>query len=144
MIQGIQQNTNNLGVMSYLNNIPNSMMNLQGIGQIIPAAQNYPNLHGQINNMGINPINNNLSNNLNNTQFGNQFNPNLMNQMPQSQPSQAPILNKMESGNLNNNHGNAKAPLPKKNMLIDTLQGILQNINSGNSSKGDPRKNRKK
>ena len=44
----------------------------------------------------------------------------------------------------NNNHGNAKAPLPKKNMLIDTLQGILQNINSGNSSKGDPRKNRKK
>ena len=144
LIQGIQQNTNNLGVMSYLNNIPNSMMNLQGIGQIIPAAQNYPNLHGQINNMGINPINNNLSNNLNNTQFGNQFNPNLMNQMPQSQPSQAPILNKMESGNLNNNHGNAKAPLPKKNMLIDTLQGILQNINSGNSSKGDPRKNRKK
>ena len=145
LIPGLQQNNNNL--MNYLNPIQNPLINIQGLNQIIPGTQNYPNIHGQINNMGINPLNNGLTNNnINNNQFPNQFNPSVIPQISQAHPQQ--MLNKMDSnGNINNNHNNTKPKVqPKKNNdLIDKLQGILQGINSGTSSSAkDPRKNRKK
>ena len=141
IIPGLQQNNNNLGVMNYLNNIPNPLINLPNINQIIPGAQNYPNVHGQINNVGIN---NGLNNNINNGQFQNQFNPNIIPPMPQITPAQQ-ILNKMDSSNLKKNNNNSNKSQTKKSNLMDTLQGILQDINSGvSSSSKDPRKNRKK
>ena len=145
LISGISQNNNNL--MNYLNPIQSSLINLQGLNPIISGSQNYPNMHGQINNMGISQLNNSINNNnINNNQFQNQFNPNIIPQMPQNHPQQ--MLNKMDSnGNLNNNHNNTK-PKPqqkKNNDLIDKLQGMLQAINSNTSSSAkDPRKNRKK
>ena len=138
IIPGLQQNNNNtMGVMNYLNNIQNPLINLQNINQIIPGAQNYQNVHGQINNIGINQINNGLNN-------GNQFNPNMISQMaPISQEQQ--ILNKMDSSNLKKNNNNSNKSQTKKSNLIDTLTGMLQDINSGKtSSSKDPRKNRKK
>jgi hypothetical protein len=145
LISGLPQNNNNL--MNYLNPIQNPLLNLQGLNQIIPGTQNYPNMHGQINNMGINPLNNGLNNNsINNNQFPNQFNPNIIPQISQTHPQQ--MLNKMDSnGNINNNHNNTKPKTQQKknNDLIDKLQGMLQKINSTNSSSAkDPRKNRKK
>ena len=147
IIPGLQQNNNNLPVMNYLNPIPNPLMNIPNIGQIIPGGQNYPNIPGQINNMGMNQINNGLNNNINNNQFQGQFNPNIIPPITQS-ASQPPIINKMEiNGNMNNNNNhnhNSRSQQTNKNNLIDTLKGILQNINSGTSSSSkDPRKRKK-
>jgi hypothetical protein len=116
LISGLPQNNNNL--MNYLNPIQNPLLNLQGLNQIIPGTQNYPNMHGQINNMGINPLNNGLNNNsINNNQFPNQFNPNIIPQISQTHPQQ--ILNKMDSnGNINNNHNNTKPKTQQKKIMI--------------------------
>ena len=144
-IQNVQGN-NNLGVMNYLNNIQNPLINLPNLNQMIPGTQNYPNVHGQLNNLGINQINTGLNNNINNGQFQNQFNPNIIPQMNPITPAQQ-IINKMESGsNLKKTHNNnSNKSQTKKLYLMDTLQGILQDINSGTSSSAkDPRKNRKK
>ena len=135
-IQNVQGN-NNLGVMNYLNNIQNPLMNLPNLNQMIPGGPNYPNVHGQMNS---------INNNINNGQFQNQFNPNIMPQMTQITPAQQ-ILNKMESSsNMKKTHiNNSNKSQTNKIILMNTLQGILQDINSGTSSSAkDPRKNRKK
>jgi hypothetical protein len=143
IIQNLPQNNNNLGVMGYLNPIQNPLMNISNINQIIPGGQNYPNTPGQINNMGVNPINNALNNNnINNNQFNNQFNPSLIPQMAQTQQVQQQKLNKKESGNASASHGNSNAPQNKN--LINTILGILQQNNNSSSSGRDPRKNKKK
>ena len=147
IIQGLQQNNNNLPVMNYLNPIPNQLINIPNMNQIIPNGQNYQNIPGQINNIGINQLNS--PNNINNNQFQNQFNPNLIPQISPQTSSQQPILNKEESsGNLNtnnNNNHNSRSQQPKKTNLMEQIQGMLQKINKATSSSAkDPRKNRKK
>ena len=129
--------------MGYLNPIQNPLMNIPNINQIIPGGQNYQNTPGQINNMGVNPINNALNNNnINNNQFNNQFNPSLIPQMAQTQQAQQPKINKKESGNSSASHGNSNAPQNKA--LINQILGILQQNNNSSSSGRDPRKNKKK
>ena len=146
IIPGIQQNNSNLPVMNYLNPIQNQLMNIPSINQIVPNGQNFTNITGQINNLGINQINNNINNN----QYQNQFNPNIIPQMPPQPPQQQPILNKDEnSGNMNNNNNNnnhnSKSQQPKKPNLMVQIQGMLQMMNKGSSNSAkDPRKNRKK
>lgn len=143
IMQNLPQNNNNLGVMGYLNPIQNPLMNIPNINQIIPGGQNYQNTPGQINNMGVNPINNALNNNnINNNQFNNQFNPSLIPQMAQTQQAQQPKINKKESGNASASHGNSNAPQNKA--LINQILGILQQNNNSSSSGRDPRKNKKK
>ena len=145
IIPGIQQNNSNLPVMNYLNPIQNQLMNIPSINQIVPNGQNFTNITGQINNLGINQINNNINNN----QYQNQFNPNIIPQMPPQPPQQQQILNKDEnSGNMNNNNNNnhnSKSQQPKKPNLMVQIQGMLQMMNKGSSNSAkDPRKNRKK
>ena len=137
----ILPNNNNLPVMNYLNQIQNPLINLPNIGPIMPGAPNFQNLPGQISNIGMNPLNNVINNNnINN----NQFNPNIIPQIPQA-PTQQQILNKIENNNNNNNNNHNRNQQSKTHQLMNTIQGILQNINSGTSSSAkDPRKNRKK
>ena len=143
IIQNLPQNNNNLGVMGYLNPIQNPLMNIPNINQIIPGGQSYQNTPGQINNIGVNPINNALNNNnINSNQFNNQFNPSLIPQMAQTQQAQQPKINKKESGNVSASHGNSNPPQNKT--LINQILGILQQNNNSSSSGRDPRKNKKK
>ena len=72
-IPGILQN-NNLLIMNYLNPIQNQLMNIPNINQIVPNGQNFTNITGQMNNLGINQINNNI----NNYKFKNQFKFNII------------------------------------------------------------------
>ena len=154
MVQNLQQNKTiipqNNNPMNYINQMSNPILNIPNINQMIPGTgnQNYQNLQTQMNNIGINPMNQNIANNNNNNQFGLNMNPNIIPQMNPSTnvPNQ---LSHMDSGNLNNNNNyeSRKQNKPNNNNnLLNDLQKILLNINSSknNSAAKDPRKNKKK
>ena len=71
--------------MNYLNQIQNPIINLTNIGQIITGGKNFHKLPGQINNIGMNPLNNVINNN---NQYPIQFNPNIIPQKPQTTTQQ--------------------------------------------------------
>ena len=107
----------------------NPILNIPNINQMIPGTgnQNYQNLQTQMNNIGINPMNQNIANNNNNNQFGLNMNPNIIPQMNPSTnvPNQ---LSHMDSGNLNNNNNyeSRKQNKPNNNNnLLNDLQKIL-------------------
>ena len=68
MVQNLQQNKTiipqNNNPMNYINQMSNPILNIPNINQMIPGTgnQNYQNLQTQMNNIGINPMNQNIAN----------------------------------------------------------------------------------